>query len=228
VARSQLSAHPAASGAKLTLIVVLSVVSLYAAAHSARADAAPARRCADLRGRRLATDHGVKLVERGGARRASVYACTLPNGRVRLAGVAFDETIQSGYSINVVALAGTWIAMSFRNVVDFHGGEEIDKVCDARSGRTYRYFEAGIPEGPGFEEAPDTSGAVERVRLNRFGQLALALVREGTTEVRGFEPDGARRLLDSARLAQLSPNSLTLQGHTVSWVDAGAARSATL
>lgn len=192
-----------------------------------RADAAPRQHCASLKGRRLVSSRTVKVVERGNETRGFAYACAPPNGRVRLAGSAYDATVQRLYSIKVIASAGTWVALDFTSVVDFHGSEEADEVFDARSGRSYRFLEAALPEGPGFEDIP-APAAVGSVVLNRFGQLALALLEEGKCRILGIEPSGARRVLDSGAVAQIAPSSLKLAGHTVQWVDAGSARSATL
>lgn len=169
----------------------------------------------------------VKVVEHGNESKGFVDVCVPPNGRVRLAGSAYDATIQGLYSIKVIALAGTWVALEFTSVIDFHGSEISDEVFDAKSGRSYRFFEAAVPEGPGFEDIPATAVLGSFV-LNRFGQLALALTNEGKAQIVGIEPSGRRRVLDSGPASQLPPASLQLKGHTVQWVDAGITHSATL
>jgi hypothetical protein len=169
----------------------------------------------------------VKVVEHGNESKGFVDVCVPPNGRVRLAGSAYDATIQGLYSIKVIELAGTWVALEFTSVIDFHGSEISDEVFDAKSGRSYRFFEAAVPEGPGFEDIPATAVLGSFV-LNRFGQLALALTNEGKTQIVGIEPSGRRRVLDSGPASQLPPASLQLKGHTVQWVDAGITHSATI
>jgi hypothetical protein len=169
----------------------------------------------------------VKVVEHGNESKGFVDVCVPPNGRVRLAGSAYDATIQGLYSIKVIALAGTWVALEFTSVIDFHGSEISDEVFDAKSGRSYRFFEEAVPEGPGFEGIPATAVLGSFV-LNRFGQLALAQIEEGKCRIVGIEPSGKRRVLDSGPASQLPPASLQLKGHTVQWVDAGITHSATL
>ncbi|HEY7932638.1 MAG TPA: hypothetical protein VID48_02330 [Solirubrobacteraceae bacterium] len=173
------------------------------------------------------SNRSIKVVEHGDESKGFVDVCVPPNGRVRLAGSAYDATVQRLYSIKVIALAGTWVALDFTSVVDFHGSEETDEVFDAKSGRSYRFFEAALPEGPGFEGIP-ASAVLGRFVLNRFGQLVLALIQDGRCRIVGIQPSGARRVLDSGPEALIPSASLKLQGHTVQWVHAGSTRSTTL
>ena len=170
----------------------------------------------------------LKVVEHADEGKGLVFACVPPNGRIRLAGYAYDATVGGTYSVSIVAGAGSWLALDVRSTIDFHTSEEVAKVFDARSGRSYRYYEAGFPEGPGFEDIPSQGATVGRVLLNRFGQLALALLEEGTCRVVGIEPSGTRRTLDSGPQAQLPAASLKLEGHTLVWIHGGIARRATL
>jgi hypothetical protein len=170
----------------------------------------------------------VNVVERGNESKAFVFACVPPNGRVRLAGSAYDATITGSYSVQIAATAGTWVVLDVSNTIDFHGSEEVEKVFDARSGASYRFYEASNPQGPGFEDVPSDSASLERLLLNRFGQLALVLSEGGNSRIVGVEPNGRRRVLDSAPSAQLPLAALKLEGHTVEWINAGSARSATL
>lgn len=170
----------------------------------------------------------LKVVEHADEGKGLLYACVPPNGRVRLAGYAYDATIGGIYSIRIVAVAGSWVALDAMSTIDYHTSEEVAKVFDARSGRAYRYFQAAFPEGPGFEDIPSSGASVGRVLLNRFGQLALALLEEGKSQIVGIEPNGVRRTLDSGPQAQLPAASLKLEGHTVQWIDADVARRATL
>jgi hypothetical protein len=199
---------------------------------AAGADAARPARCASLRGKQLVRSRTVKVVERATPARGVVHICVPPHGRVRIAGSAYtaipgEPNLPPDYSIRVLAVSGTWVAIAYRSLVDAHGSEEIDKVSDARSGRSYRFFEAGIPEGPGFEMLETGDGEIERVVLNRFGQLAFAL-NLGVTQIYGVEANGAKRLLDSAPKTQIPLASLMIMGHAVRWLDAGVARSAVL
>lgn len=183
--------------------------------------------CGRLRGRRLVTSRTLKVVEQGDERFGRVYACVPPRGRVRLVGTAHDETGASLYSVSVIATVGMWMALDFHNQVDPQISEDVDKAFDAGNGRSYRFFEEGIPEGPALE---GTGAGVELARtvLNRYGQLGLALVDAHRCRIVGVEPSGRRRLLDSGPPTQIPPGSLTLHGHTVGWTDAGVERSATL
>jgi hypothetical protein len=176
----------------------------------------------------LLSNRAVRVLERDTETRGRVYECVPPDGPVRLAGSAYDNTVQHDYSIGVIASAGTWVAVSYRSVVDFHGTELVEKVFDARSGRSYRFFEAGIPEGQGFEEVPAEGDWPERILINRFGELAVALAGPGTTEILAVRSNGRSRVLDNAPAAQIPLASLTLHGHLAAWTDAGAPRSATI
>ncbi len=178
-------------------------------------------------GRRLVATRTLRVIEQRTAARGTAYVCVPPNGRVRRAGYAFDNTAGaalSGYSVAVSAFAGTWAAIDYRSTVDFHGGEDVLQVTDARSGRAYRIWS----EGARFEYQPTAELRPTRVLLNRFGQAAVALAKAGTTEIVGFEPDGAARVLDSAPAAQIPVGSLTLTDHDVAWIDSSVRRSASL
>jgi hypothetical protein len=220
---------------RLVAVIAAVLPVLCAATFVAQASAGMPRRCATLRGRRLLATPAVKVVERVGERSGVVYACAPPRGRVRLAGAAYDAIADGeprdgtgfAYSVDVVADAGSWVAMSFTSTVDFHGRVLVEKVIDARSGRSYRFFETGLPEGPGFEEGP-IGGQLERVQLNRVGELAFALITDGRTEIVAVSAGGVQQTLDSAPSAQIPTASLVLAGNTIRWVDGGATRSASL
>jgi hypothetical protein len=217
----------------LAVLVACATAILLGILCAAGADAATPTRCTSLTGKRLVSSHTVKVVERGTPARGVVYICVPPHGLVRVAGSAFsaipgEPNLPPDYSIQVLAVSGTWVAIAYRSLVDAHGSEEIEKVSDGRSGRSYRFFEAGIPEGPGLEMVETGDGVVERVVLNRFGQLAFALNLGIITQIFGVEANGAKRLLGSAPTTQIPLASLKIVGHTVEWLDAGAADSAVL
>jgi hypothetical protein len=214
---------------RVTLIALAAIgACAFVACTSACAIAAQAssQTCATLRGKRLLSGHAIKLVEHAGEARGAVYACVPPAGRVHLLGVASDDTNSSAYQVTVLAHAGKWLALGFRNQIGFHTYEEIDKACQAASGRCYRFFAEGFPEPSLEAEVPQLRFSLERVVINEFGQLALALANYDTVQIVGFGSGGGRLLLDSGSPAQIPSASLQLEGHTVRWLDAGAARSA--
>jgi hypothetical protein len=187
---------------------------------------ASSQTCATLRGKRLLSSHAIKLVEHTEEARGVVYACVPPRGRVHLLGVASDDTINSAYEVTVLAHAGMWLALDFRNQIGFHTFEEIGKACQAASGRCYRFFAEGFPEPSLEAEVPQLRFSLQRVVINKFGQLALALANYDTVQIVGFGSGGGRRLLDSGPQAQIPYASLRLEGHTVRWLNAGAPRAA--
>lgn len=183
-------------------------------------------RCATLRGKRLLSSHAVKVVEHSEEARGILYACVPPRGRVHVLGVASDDTISSAYEVTVLARAGLWLALDFRNQIGSHTFEEIGKACQAASGRCYRFFAEGFPDPSLEAEVPQLRFSLQRVVINKFGQLALALANYDTVQIVGFGSGGAQRLLDSGQQAQIPSGSLRLEGHTVHWLNAGAPRSA--
>ena len=187
---------------------------------------ASSQTCAALRGKRLPSSPVVKLVEHTEEARGVVYACVRPRGRVHLLGVASDDTISSAYGVTVLASAGMWLALDFRNQIGSHTFEEIGKACQAASGRCYRFFAEAGPEPSLEAEVPQLRFSLQRVVIDKFGQLALALANYDTVQIVGFGSGGARRLLDGGPQAQIPSASLRLEGHTVRWLDAGAPRSA--
>jgi hypothetical protein len=187
---------------------------------------ASSQTCAALRGKRLLSTHAIKVVERTEEARGLVYSCVPPRGRVHLLGVASDDTSSSAYEVTVLARAGMWLALDFRNQIGSHTFEEIGKACQAASGRCYRFFAEGFPEPSLEAEVQQLRFSLQRVVINEFGQLALALANYDTVQIVGFGSGGARLLLDSGPQAQIPSASLRLEGHTVSWLDAGTPRSA--
>lgn len=164
---------------------------------------ASSQTCATLRGKRLPSSHAIKLVEHTEEARGVVYACARPRGRVHLLGVASDDTIDSAYEVTVLALGGMWLALDFRNQIGSHTFEEIGKACQAASGRCYRFFAEGFPDPSLEAEVPQLRFSLQRVAINKFGQLALALANYDTVQIVGFGSGGARRLLDSGPQAQI-------------------------
>lgn len=187
---------------------------------------ASSQTCATLRGKRLLSSRAVKVVEHTEEARGVVYSCARPRGRVHLLGVASDDTISSAYQVTVLELAGMWVALDFRNQIGFHSFEEIGKACQAASGRCYRFFVEGFPEPSLEAEVPQLRFSLQRVVINKLGQLAMALANYDTVQIVGFGSGGVQRLLDSGPAAQIPSASLRLEGHTVRWLDAGAPRSA--
>jgi hypothetical protein len=212
----------------LGAIAVTGLAPMCPAGLASPAGATSFRGCSSLKGRSLLHSSVLKVVERGGEAGAVVYVCVRPHGRVRRAGSAYDSTVDSLYAIKVLAVAGTWLELEFHSQIDPQISEEIEEVFDAKTGRSYRFFQTAIPEGPALEGTGEDVAVPARSLLNRFGQLALALVDGKSTSIVGIEPSGARRVLDSGPESQIPPSSLTLQGHTVQWLDGGTMRSATL
>ncbi len=212
-----------------TLIAVAAVgacVLVACASVCAIAAQASSQTCATLRGKRLPSSHVIKLVEHTEEARGLVYSCVRPRGRVHLLGVAGDDTSSSAYEVTVLTFAGMWLALDFRNQIGAHTFEEIGKACQAATGRCYRFFAEGFPEPSLEAEVPQLRYSLQRVVINGFGQLALALANYDSVQIVGFGSGGARRLLDSGPQALIPPASLRLEGHTVRWLDGGAPRSA--
>jgi hypothetical protein len=187
---------------------------------------ASSQTCATLRGKRLLSSNSIKLVEHTDEEQGVVYACVRPRGRVHLLGVAGDDTGSSAYAVTVLGVAGRWLALDFRNQIGAHTFEEIGKACQVASGRCYRFYAEGFPEPSLEAEVPQLRYSLQRVVINKFGQLAVALANYDTVQIVGFGSGGARRLLDSGPQAQIPPASLQLEGHTVRWLEAGVPRSA--
>jgi hypothetical protein len=184
-------------------------------------------RCNAFRGKRLLRSRSVTVIKRTeGERREDAFICVPPGGRVHLAGWAFDETIGALYSVKVLGSAGTWVAIQFGSQVDFHGGEEVGKMCNARNGRCYYFFHAFTYGGSEFEEAAAEQPALDAVAVNRFGEMLLAETLKGTTHVVSVSTKGSQSILDSAPEASIPPASLKLVGHEASWIDSGMVRRA--
>lgn len=213
-------------------IVALTAAIAFCAAAKALPTLASARpSCAALKGKRLLTTSAVKVVVRDvEERRAYVYMCVPPAGRVHLAGYAYDETGISQFETQVKASAGHWVVLRFDNQIDPQVSEEVEKTCDARSGHCYRFYSAGVGEGPAFEPAqePSQEPSLDAFALNRFGQTLICLSLHGHRAVVGIEADDRRRTLDKAPEAQIPPASLRFRGHVAEWSDAGVSRRATL
>jgi hypothetical protein len=211
----------AAGGAACAALVVAGLFAGVAAGAS--------QTCAQLRGRRLRSGSGVKVVQRGNRSKATAYVCVPPRGRVWSGGAASSTTDDGDFSIQVVGTAGKWVAIRFASSVGA-AGDEADKAINASSGKSYRFWQES--EGLG-GEIGEVGHVVERIELDGSGQVALAVAEqhEGKTvamQILAVDPNGSRRVLDSAPAAQLQASSLQLNGSSVQWVDAGTRRSATL
>ncbi len=209
-------------------MLALALLSLSGVATPAQGANPLRESCAQLRGKRLKSKGRIKVIQQGNEAKAIAYVCLLPRGRVWKAGTAFSSPPGTGYTVDVEAVAGNWIALSFNNTLGI-AGTAVDKLVNAATGKSFTYFKALYGPGEPSEEVP----RVQRTLLSAGGQLALyVLVERGGTplraEVVGFTPNGARRVLDAAPPAQIPAASLTLSGATVGWTDAGEARTATL
>ncbi len=204
-------------------VVVWMCVASASAAHAAQARSPS---CASLRGKRLAGSRAIKVVEHADEARAAVFACVPPRGRVHLLGVARDTGFGGAEEASVVALAGTWLAVEFRNQIGAHTYEQIGKTCDAASGRCYRFFAEGFPEPSLEAEVPELRFSLQRVVIDNVGQSAAAVANYNTVQIVGFGSGGAQRTLDSGPSVAIGPASLQFEGHTVRWIDAGMPRSA--
>ncbi len=210
----------------LACIACLAPIALAAPAQGAPARSQQ-RACATLKGH-VKRKGDVKVVEQGGEAKAVAYVCIAPRGRVWTAGTAFSSPPGTGYSIDIGAQAGDWVALEFFNTLGI-AGETIDKLVNAASGKSFRYWSASLGPGVAGEEVPH----IERTLLNASGQLAFSVLVEEEnkpkrTEIFGVEPSGQRRLLASGPPATLSAMSLTMSGGTVQWTEAGVTQSATL
>jgi hypothetical protein len=208
----------------LILPVLLLASAVCATASSAATPHRPA--CGALRGKRLSAGPSIKLIEHADEAHAAVYACLPPHGRVHLLGVAHDETIASNYDVTVSGVAATWLALLFRNQIDPHTYEDIGKACNVASGHCYRFFAEGFPEPSLEAEIPQLRFSLLRVVIGAAGNSATAIADYNTTQIAGFGPGGAERLLDSAPSADIPSASLQIAGGLVHWTDGGAPRSA--
>jgi hypothetical protein len=144
---------------------------------------------------------------------------------VHLAGWAFDETRVGSYSVKVLGWAGSWAAIQFESTVDFHGGEVVDKMCNARNGHCYYFFHRFTYGMPELEEGVEQS-ELEGIVVNSFGQMLLAETGKGGTRVIGVGSDGSKSTLDSAPEGTIQLSSLKLVGHEASWIDGGVVKRA--
>jgi hypothetical protein len=213
---------------RVALAVVLVACSLTAGASVYAAGAAEARSptCAKLRGKRLLSSHTIKLVEHAEEGRGTVLACAPPRGRVHTLGYATDASHGELYEVTLRGVAGTWLLLDFRNQTGPHDYEEIDKACDAASGRCYRAWVEAYPEPALEAEVPVMRLSPQRILINQFGQVAEALANYNETQIVAFGSGGALSVLDSGPLALIPSDSLQLEGHTVRWLHAGVPRSA--
>ncbi len=218
--RVRLLAKPAR---RVTVIGAAGAALLCASMPVGGASARVRQSCAGLKGKHLASTRKLKVTERGNENKGTAYACALPNGPVRVAAQASSLTGNSEYSIRVAAVAGSWVALSLFNG-DGIGGEETGKAFDVANGHSYRYWR--YESSP--TAKPEEVRALDAVRLSATGQIAIAEHEGDTEQIVGFEPSGARRVLDTGPRAQIPPKSLVLQGRMVRWVDSGATRTASL
>jgi hypothetical protein len=191
---------------------------------SAAARATP--RCGAYKGKRLLRSRSLTVIVRAQEQqREYAFICVPPRGPVHLAGWAFDETHVGSYSVKVLGSAGSWAAIQFESTVDFHGGEVVDKMCNARNGHCYYFFHRFTYGMPELEEGVEQS-ELEGIVVNSFGQMLLAETGKGATRVIGVGSDGSKSTLDSAPEGTIQLSSLKLVGHEASWIDGGVVKRA--
>jgi hypothetical protein len=205
-------------------VLLVAVAWLTPQVPSAAARATP--RCGAFTGKRLLRSRSLAVIVRTQEQqREYAFICVPPGGRVHLAGWAFDETRVGTYSVKVLGSAGSWAAIQFESNIDFHGGEVVDKMCNARNGRCYYFFHRFTYGMPELEEGVPQS-ELEAVVVNSFGQMLLAETGKGATQVIAVGSGGSKRTLDSSPEGTIQLSSLKLAGHEASWVVGGIVKRA--
>jgi hypothetical protein len=153
------------------------------------------------------------------------YVCASPNGRSWPAGRAVSNMApEIQPTIEVVAGAGYWVALSFLDVyAEGPGGGNVTAI-DAATGKQ---VQLGVV-------------APLRTVINARGQAAFVARIEAPIENLGeapkvvgeklvaVEPSGKRKVLESGLNVNIPPASLKLLGSTVYWQDGGVEHTATL
>lgn len=208
-------------------IVALAAVllALPAAAHGAGERTS----CQKLTGKEdLAPAKRVKLFERKSAHATTLTGCVLPAGHIVLLASRYHEDGgQSGdYALRLVK--GHQVVFTF--VYDtptshLHSTEVVDLKKPRRYTIASRCHET---ESGNCSDRPDETAL--RVRINTSGQAAAIVASETSDLVRviGYSPRGTRRVLDTGTRKQIPPESLKVEGHTASWTNNGAHKSARL
>ena len=230
--------HITYANAVATIALALSMTSGAIAARrsptiaAANRSLAAGRSCAKLTGHRLKSGSKIKVVVKSNEEEGVAYECLVPNGRVRKVATVISQEDDGNLSITLTQVSGNWIAL--RTVSGFGVAAQIvDRAINVATGRSFGLWSTVV--GPGVVGEPPQK-LVSSVKLNNFGQVALAISEEEPavstkppiTLIYGVEPTGERRLLDSGTGAQIPTGSLSLSGHTVRWQNAGSVRTATL
>jgi hypothetical protein len=223
--------------ANATAVYVAFVLAACAALSPATAAAdrslAAGRSCAKLTGHRLKSGSRIKVVVKTSEEKGVAYACLVPNGRVRKVAAVSSEEDEVNLPITLTQVSGNWIALRMSSGLGLVAGF-VDRAVNVATGRSFGLWSTTI--GPGVAGEPPQK-LVASVKLNSFGQVALAISEEdqppvspklANTLIYGVEPTGERRLLDSGTSAQIPTGSLSLSGHKVQWQNAGVVRTATL
>jgi hypothetical protein len=219
----------------------LSVALLLVAAAALPASAvAASQKCAQLKGKHLKSGGRAVVVTQllnkeqteGHAERVA-YVCASPNGRAWRAGSEISTETENPPRIKVVAGAGNWVALRYEGVVGESFGAS-ESAIDSATGKSFQYWKDGGGMGENF------GSLLEAVALNARGQVALVTGVEGkatsegepgptiTRKVISVEPNGKRKVLDSAPTASIPTASLKLVGSNVHWTDGSVERSAAL
>jgi hypothetical protein len=214
-------------------VVLAGCSALFSATAAADRSLAAGRSCAKLTGHRLKSGPKIKVVVKTGEEKGVAYACLVPNGRVRKVAVVNSVEDEVNLPIALTQVSGNWIALRTSSGLGLVAGF-VDRAVNVATGRSFGLWSTTI--GPGVAGEPPQK-LVSSVKLNSFGQVALAISEEdqppvspklANTLIYGVEPTGERRLLDSGTNEQIPTGSLSLSGHTVQWQNAGVARTATL
>lgn len=215
-------------------LVPAAALALALALPATGAGAAPQKTCAKLKGKHLSAKGGRATVvtqllnresERSGIERVA-YVCASAHARAWRVGSASEES-----SISVVTGAGEWVVLRFDSVEGL-GESESESAADALNGKHFEFWRRSGGEG-------SYSGDVlEAVKLDSQGRVVLITGVAGaappeqevgstvTRKVIGVEPNGKRKLLDTAPTASIPTSSLQLLAGVVHWTDAGVERTA--
>lgn len=212
----------------MALSVTVSLLAAQASSASALANPAAAMRqstvvCARRHGHTIARDESARIFKSRSPEGTVVYGCV--QGGSKLVRLWQEGPAPQGPAGLVKLLTGRFAAIETITSNQYEHSQTI-AVFDLRSGSNYEISRASEP----IDQPPKQSPLrVEKYVLGRDGRTAILYERAPTgqlLELIGFHKFS--RPLASTPVGEIPPSSLTFTGKTVSWIQHGRKRSASV
>jgi hypothetical protein len=225
-----------------TRLWTAAVVAAVAATFAQSAAAATPVTCRHAPGRTIAHNAEIKVTrfQQGplATRSTRLFACALPNGRVRPITKTLRNDDPLGCHAEARSLRGRYLLLTF-GCDDPQGGDSTSVVVDGVTGKhLYRYDNYYVGDDYSYFElrankAPVTLDHDSRVLLSATGSLVVSYAAVDPSDapetyIVAFDLHGRQTVLDHGLSTSVIARSLKLEGSTATWTSAGQDKQTTI